>query len=426
MAQHGAVSIVVDIKPGKKQVLRDKFKEIEVNGVDTNSTIPFRKISSIHFARFVVFDEGYDAYGKPFPSRMAFTTNYDLPLNDHLQQLVDIAGNGLWEIFSLCLNFPENTSYNQAKLLEYLKANLGRTETFYVGVGHRSVLQIQNENELREAIESYADSQYNAFKNKDAVFIRKKIIEFVNGTPSLAWAKIPAPKGSLLEKTSFYGKLVLVIALFLAFLPVIIPFVVIWLWLILINEITTKDKICELDKGHLRILTEREKGIVQTQYSGMGNVKPGWIRKTTMLFLLRMTNFLAPYLFSKGKLSGIPTVHFARWLIINEGKQMIFLSNFDGNSESYLRDFINIAAKQLTLMFCHTVGYPKTRLMLFGGAKDAEGFMGWARSYQVITNVWYNANKNVSVNNIFNNSAIRDGLYGEMNEQEARKWLSRL
>ena len=145
-----------------------------------------------------------------------------------------------------------------------------------------------------------------------------------------------------------------------------------------------------------------------------------------MLFMLRLTDFLAPYLFSKGKLSGIPTVHFARWLIINGGKQMIFLSNFDGNSENYLRDFINIAGRQLTLMFCHTVGYPKTRLMYFGGAKDAEGFMAWARSFQVITNVWYSANKNVTVKNIFHNAAIRAGLYGNMNPKQARAWLNKI
>lgn len=156
----------------------------------------------------------------------------------------------------------------------------------------------------------------------------------------------------------------------------------------------------------------------------MGNLKPGWIRLQTIRALLKLINFLAPYIFTKGKLSGIPTVHFARWLIINEGNQMVFLSNYDGNSESYLRDFINIAAKSLTLIFSHTVGYPKTWLMLFGGAKDAKTFMEWARCHQMITNVWYSANKDVTVNNIFNNAKIRKGLYSGMTEQEALKWLS--
>jgi hypothetical protein len=77
-------------------------------------------------------------------------------------------------------------------------------------------------------------------------------------------------------------------------------------------------------------------------------------------------------------------------------------------------------------MFCHTIGYPKTRLMIFGGADDANGFMNWARKFHTISNVWYSANKEVSVKNIFNNSKIRDGLYGAMNEKEAAHWLSLL
>ncbi len=62
-----------------------------------------------------------------------------------------------------------------------------------------------------------------------------------------------------------------------------------------------------------------------------------------------------------------------------DGRTVAFSGNYDGNSEGYLRDFINIAGRQLTLMFNHTEGYPKTRLMVFGGAKDARGFMQWAR-----------------------------------------------
>ena len=425
MSQHGALSIVLDIKPEKKQALRDKFKEMENAGIDTNSVVPFQKLTSIHFARFVVFDEAIGVDGKPFPARLSFTTNYDLPYDNHVKELIDNAGPGLWAIFSHCLKFPEG-AYSAEKLKQFMKSSEVYTNTFYVGVGQRSVSQIRNENELRETIETYADENKNEFKGKDAVYIRKKIIEYVNNHPKLQWAKTPAKKRSAAESMAFYGKLILAVLIVVLLLPIIIPFLIVWLTLILISEITTKDVVCKIDNNHVRELVERENTIVQQQFSAMGNVKPGFLRKSTMLFLLRMTNFLAPYLFSKGKLSGIPTVQFARWIIVNDGKQMIFLSNFDGNSENYLRDFINIAGRQLTLMFCHTVGYPKTRLMWFGGAKDADGFMAWARSFQVISNIWYSANKTVTVKNIFNNSAIRDGLYGEMSEHEARKWLSKL
>ena len=423
MTRHGALSIITNIQPGLLQRMIDMLSEMEATGVSDNPVVPFGKIASIHFARFVVLPSHEDNTGQPMPARLAFTTNYDLPLENHLQELISVAGKGLWRIFSMCEGFSGDSSYNEALLAAYMKSVTVKTETFYVGVGNRSVLEIKQENELRKQIEAFFDRQRPANTNEEASVIRRKVIDFVNNNPALGWAKKPVEKGSLSWRMYFWGRLVLVILLFIILLPLIIPFVMVWMLLILMTEVREKDVYSELDKTHVRELVSREKAPVQCQFSALGNVKPGGVRKLTMLFLLRMTNFLAPYLFSQGKLSGIPTVHFARWLILNN-KEMVFLSNFDGNSESYLRDFINIAGKQLSLMFCHTDGYPKTRFMVFGGADDASGFMRWARRGQIITNVWYSANPSVSVSNIFHNAKIRQGLYGSMTEKEAGKWLS--
>jgi hypothetical protein len=426
MTTHGALSIVAAIKPGMKQQLIDLCKEIEAGGVDTNQIIPFRKLTTIHFARFVVFDELDGVYGNNAAARFVFTSNYDQPYNKHLKELITIAGEGFWQLFSHCEDFPVNATYNSEALEQYLTLKTVKNAVFYVGVGYRSVMQIRQENMLRDEIEDFIDEQQVALKNKGPLHIRQKVIDYVNSSPSLAWAQQPVEKPSAGWKFSYYGKAFLAGILFIVLLPIIIPFVIIWLILVLLTEMKEKDVQFTFDKKHIRELVERETNLVQCQFSAMGNIKPGPIRRYTMMFLLRLTNFLAPYLFTRGKLSGIPTVHFARWIIVNEGRQMIFLSNFDGNSESYLRDFINIAGKQLSLMFCHTIGYPKTRLMVIGGADDANGFMKWARKFHTISNVWYTANKEVSVKNIFNNAKIRDGLYGRMNEKQAAQWLSLL
>ena len=391
--------------------------------VDTNELIPFKQIRSIHFARFVILDAGPDIRGNILPARLVFTTNYDLPLDDHLRSLVAAGGKGLWLVFLLCEDAPTG-GYDPATLEEFLASHNKKAETFYVGVGYRSVQQIHDEDVLRNAINDFADAHRRDFQGFSAQYVRQQIIDFVHSQPELQWALVPETPASTGWKFQFYGKLVLVILLFLLFLPVIIPFVIVWMLIMLGHEMAEKDDLDPVTKAHIRELVNRETQIVQAQFSALGNVKPGKFRLATMLFLLRSTDFLAPYLFSKGKLSGIPTVHFARWLIINEGRQMLFLSNYDGNSENYLRDFIHIAAKQLTLMFCHTQGYPRTRLMIFGGAKDAEGFMAWARYKQIITNVWYSANPQVSVMNVYENNKIRNGLYGSMTEAEARKWIS--
>lgn len=423
MTNHGALSIIADIKPGVKQVLVEVLERIENSKEDLNGLIPFKKITTIHFARFVILNERTDIYGKIVPDRLVFTTNYDLPLSSHLKQLVDFGGKGLWQVFSFCTNFPYS-DYDAAKLYQYLQQHNKIAETFYVGVGRRSVQQIRNEKLLHQEIEQFADANQAAFENKDALYIRNQIIEYIHSKPGFEWARVPEPAPSFFWNVKYYGKLIVVSLVSILLIIVLFPLIVIWLLLILIDEIKDHPAETIVTKDHLRELTERETGMVQAQFSAYGNIKPGWIRQQTIIFLLRLTNFLAPYLFSKGKLSGIPTVHFARWLIINNDQEMLFLSNYDGNSENYLRDFINIAGKQLTLLFSHTIGYPKTYLMIFGGAKDAKKFMEWARCNQTITNVWYSANKDVTVRNIFNNSKIRNGLYGNLTEQEALKWLS--
>ncbi len=423
MTQHGAYSIVVNIREGMQQPLADLLQEIVTRDVETNPIVPFKAIPSIHFARLFILDISTDAKGNPIPARLVFTTNYDKPLDSHLQSMVAIAGEGLWRIFSHCEGFPAG-GYDAAGLGTFLAAHNKKSETFYVGVGYRSVQQIHNEHVLRCAINDFADRNRSVLQNQPALTVRQKLIEFVHSLPELEWARSPEPAAGFAWNFAFYGKILLIILLFVVLLPVIIPFVIIWMLIMLGHEMSEKDEPNPVTKDHIRALLNRETQPVQAQFSALGNVKPGKFRLATMLFLLRSTNFLAPYLFSKGKLSGIPTVHFARWLIVEEGRQMLFLSNYDGNSENYLRDFIHIAAKQLTLMFCHTQGYPKTRLMVFGGAKDAEGFMAWARTYQTITNVWYSANKEVSVMNIYKNNKIRNGLSGAMTETQAQKWIS--
>jgi len=424
MTLHGALTIILNIKPGMKPQLAGKLQAID-NDVNNNSVIPFSKIGSIHFARFVLCDGDPTVPGPPILDRLVFTTNYDLPLDSHINDLLQNAGRGLWDIFSMCDDFISGT-YDADKLAAFLRANDNKPATFYVGVGNRSVSLIRQENLLRNEVETYLDANRNSLANKSATDIRAAIVDHVFSQPGFEWTKTPEPGATANWELSRDLKLAGIILLLLLFSPIVIPFVIIWWLMMWCIEMSEKDVHCPLDYDHIRPLIERETAIVQTQFSAVGVVKPGWVRYQTMMFLLRMTDFLAPYLFTKGRLSGIPTVHFARWLIVSEGRQMIFLSNFDGNSEGYLRDFINIAAKQLTLMFTHTVGYPKTRLMLLGGAKDAKGFMEWARAKQVITNVWYSANPGVSVKNIFNNANIRNGLYGNMSENEARKWLKLL
>lgn len=420
MKRHGALTLALPIKPGQKDNLVAQCAVFE-----RENTLALEKVTGLHFARFVVLDAGTDAGGKPYAEHLIFSSNYDLPRDGHLKELIEHSGSALWELLSFCEEAPQGV-FNADRLFDFLQSHNYEASTFYVGVGLRSVAQIRNENLLRHEIVRFIDANRKELETRDAKSIRKSIVQHIQAQPRFEWARKKAKGRTLGENIVFYGRFVIALPFVLVLLPIIIPFLIIWILLLWIQELRDIDGAGEVDREHIRTLVDRETQLVQAQFSAAGNVKLGFIRRNTMRFLLWLTNQLAPLIFAKGKLSGIPTVHFARWLLIHDKKFMVFLSNYDGNSETYLRDFINIAAKQLTLLFTHTIGYPKTRLLIFGGARDANGFMDWARKNQVVTNIWYNANPDVSIKNIWNNGEVRAGLYGSMNENQARKWLDKI
>jgi hypothetical protein len=128
---------------------------------------------------------------------------------------------------------------------------------------------------------------------------------------------------------------------------------------------------------------------------------------------------------NKGQLSGIPSIHFAHWAMIDEGRRLLFVSNFDGSWENYLDDFIDKASTGLTGIWSNTVDFPKTCCLVKEGARDGARFKAVARDKQTYTNVWYSAYPHLTVQTIDNNSAIREDLFTTLDESAARSWLWR-
>ena len=111
----------------------------------------------------------------------------------------------------------------------------------------------------------------------------------------------------------------------------------------------------------------------------------------------------------QGQLGGIPTIHFARWVILDD-RNVVFLSNYDGSWSSYLGDFVDRASLGLTAIWGNTKGFPRPRLLMFGGARDEQRFKSFARRAQVPSLAWYRAYPELSIPNIANNEVLRRGI----------------
>jgi hypothetical protein len=165
---------------------------------------------------------------------------------------------------------------------------------------------------------------------------------------------------------------------------------------------------------------------VQNHMVSITIVKPGWLRRATLWTVLAAINLVARAFFTHGQLGGIPSIHFAHWSMIDGGRRLLFLSNFDGSWENYLDDFIDKAHRGLTGVWSNTVGFPRTQFLVGGGATDGPRFKAVARDAQTVTNAWYSAYRDLTVQGIDKSSSIREYLSEPTSTQTPEAWLQLL
>ena len=173
------------------------------------------------------------------------------------------------------------------------------------------------------------------------------------------------------------------------------------------------------------MLAGLEDHVIQNPFTAIGHLKPGRFRRWTVVGILFYLDYGTRHVFNRGDLSGVKTIHFARWVFIDGKKRMFFASNYDGSLESYMDDFIDKVAWGLNAVFSNGVDYPRTNWLIKEGAKDELAFKYFIRSHQLPTQVWYSAYPDLTGVNIENNAAIRADLFGGLDEIAVERWLRR-
>jgi hypothetical protein len=173
-------------------------------------------------------------------------------------------------------------------------------------------------------------------------------------------------------------------------------------------------------------LRSKEDHSAVNPFAAVGQVKPGRLRRRTVIVILRAIAFAVTNVFNSGNLAGVTTIHFARWVALDDLQRIIFTSHYDGSLESYMDDFIDKLSWGLNVIFSNGVGYPRTRWLIFDGAKNEQAFKDYLRCHQLETAVSYAAYPTLTASNILNNAAIRRGLTQDLDESRAAQWLARL
>jgi hypothetical protein len=438
MPQHG-LTIIAPILPGKTKSLRELLNFIGTN-IDGNGLIDFYKLTKVHFMRWVILPS-QSLHGKIVPDQLVLSTNFDGKEREHLMELAQVGSKGLDQIYSFCEGYVSGS--DPQSIAAFLKSKINPNSAFYVGTTGRSVEQIHQERSLRYAIQAYlqASNPSQNWSGRSPIDLRREIAGEILAKPHFAWAKKKYVPPFLFR----FGRLLLGIAglvlvsLFVlgfifqcqvtsVVLLALVVFVMVWYQVLRDKEKKdTADFVpSPRDAERLADLHTREDFRIQNQITHLVEIKPGWFRLRTLKFVLGAINLLARLLYNRGNLAGIPSIHFARWAIIDNGRRLLFFSNFDGSWESYLGEFIDRAAIGLTGVWSNAEGFPPTRSLIKEGARRSADFKAWVRAKQIETQVWYSAYKTLTVENINNSTDIRNGISGELDSEQSAAWLQKL
>jgi hypothetical protein len=415
-----AVTIVTTVPPANEAALQHL---LETAGQDpaNNTYVAFAQFPNVHFARFFILPAATDRQGNSYAARLVFLADVDGPGDAFVRQLVGAAGDGLDPIYRYCEAYP-----GRAGLLDYLQHNSVPAAAAYVNTVGRTVTQVRQEAQLRDAIETFVDANADRLRRLSPRQARALVQEFVEQDPDLTWVRQPPPAPDASYLISENVQVALIAAAGILLFPAIVLGAPLYLALLRWHETRDIANDAVPDDALIQKLAAQEDHGVQNPFTSAGFLKPGLFRRLTSTVVLWGTNFLARHLFNHADLIGVKTIHFARWVFLDEQHRLFFASNYDGSLENYMDDFIDKIAWGLNIVFSNGVDYPETRFLVLDGANNEQVFKRFNLTHQLVTPFWYAAYQGLTALNIENNARIRAGLFGAMDDAAACAWLRRL
>jgi hypothetical protein len=213
----------------------------------------------------------------------------------------------------------------------------------------------------------------------------------------------------------------------IALSPILLVVGLVLLLLVRVSENSDPEICPRVDPQYVEAIATSEDRDVTNAFSAIGSLKPGVVRLAVSVFGLGLLNYAAQHVYTIGHLARVRTIHFARWVWCDGKSRLMFMSNYDGSLESYMDDFINKAGFGLNFVFSNGIGYPKTRWLVAGGAKDEQQFKNFLRRHEFQTQVWYDAHPGLTAVDLERNMRTRNGLEARsLTARQAREWAALL
>jgi hypothetical protein len=215
------------------------------------------------------------------------------------------------------------------------------------------------------------------------------------------------------------------LTLLIAAAPVALPVAGVWLLLVRAAERGDSQEEGAPDQTHVDEVRRYEDVVTQNPFTAVGEIKAGTVRQVTMRVALAGLDFACRHAYARDNLAGVDSIHFARWVLLDDNRRLIFASSYDGSLESYMDDFISRLSWGINLIFGNGAGFPRTRWLVLGGARDEIAYKHYLRRHQVPTPVYYSAHPHHTARNLDTFTRVHAGLASD-DEAGAARWLSLL
>lgn len=361
-------TVIAPIKAGQEQPLYDLLTAIN-SDIKGNPYIRFDEDLSTHFARWFILRSPC------YPPRLVFAATYNGGLDDYVTNLVQVSP-GLDDIWGKCEGYSGSANFH-----DFVRRYFVPSPYSFAAYPFETPESIRNKIAVRRELESSLDlaEVVDAFpRQRIKPFLRQlalaadplPILErFVLWRAARGAAAVAAIRGALvplaLRATQIYSQFGE---------PKEYPKL-----LDIYSNTEKRQQYLQLSRD----LADNASSYAQNQFTVAAPIVAA--RLSRLRLALFLGGFLAGYGYPPGELTGVFTIHSLHWVIIDEGRTGIVMSNYDGSWENYLGDFADKLNFGLDALFNNCADYPP------GGLHRPEAWAEWIRSAQLVVPLYYSA-----------------------------------
>jgi hypothetical protein len=394
------LTVLAPIRPDKESGLREVLRAIgdDINGKDlvagsNRPNIALVRSRHIHFARFAILNDPDRGSNR---SRLLFTSIYDGSLEAHLDELISITSdmNAIWgacEGYTGASEFPSFVNARAQELAAYYVAfRDGTVESITSAIDARRRGQALQDNggpRVRGASRGRRDSLLSR-----ALRAAPIVVDLIRAVARSGFGHVYRGTSQILASLDRYP----LFRLFNWITRNRIPPLKSHFSSLMLDQRAPFEPLAQGDEMPTRPAAGspalREDAVAQNQLTVVTVIDPARIDRVraVMAAIDSYARRLAP----AGSLIGISTIHFARWLVIDHGRRLLFVSDYDGSWESYIDEFAEMILTGLDAIWDTSFGMPPD------GARDLPAFKRFLRSHQVPSDLFFAAYPEETVLNV--------------------------